>query len=228
MGSLVIADGDVVEPKNLGRQNFVQSDIGEFKSVALARRYSGAFGIPIRAIRGFLDDIVGLRKHTPQLVVGCVDRHAARRTIAEYMSHAYECAWIDSGNETVAGQVVLGYTGPQYRAGSTRASGPIPVALPTISQMLELPITPEARPGCADMLVAPEQTSTVNIVAGAQIANMVRLILEDVKRQLVREPVKGISFGFVYFNVETGGMTTKYNSADYLALARKPMAPWLR
>src|SRR5512143_3997366 len=56
VGSLTIADGDKVEPKNLTRQNFVASDVGEFKSIALAKRYSAAFGIPIRAISGMLED----------------------------------------------------------------------------------------------------------------------------------------------------------------------------
>jgi len=227
VGSLVIADGDQVEPKNLTRQNFVASDVGENKAVAIAKRYSGSFGIPIRAIPGFLDDVRGLQRQAPQVIVGCVDKHAARRTIAEYMQQSYETAWIDCGNETVAGQVILGYTGPQYRPG-TKGSGPVPVALPTISQMLDLPVTAEVRPSCAEMVNITEQVSTVNSWASAVAANFVRLILEDTKRVLLRTPVEGISFHCVYFNCGTGGFTTKLNTAENLASAKKPMCPWKR
>lgn len=222
-----MADGDAVERKNLGRQNFVETDLGENKAVALAKRYSGSFGIPIRAIPGFLDDVRGLQRQAPQVIVGCVDKHQARRTMAEYMSNAYECVWIDAGNETVAGQVVMGYTGPQFKPG-TRAAGPIPVAMPTISQMLELPIAAEQRRSCAEMVEVTEQVSQVNVFAANLCANFVRLILEDVKRGLLRQPVQGVSFGAVYFNCGNGGFTTKYNTVDNLALARKPMAPWKR
>lgn len=227
VGSLTIADGDKVEPKNLTRQNFVASDVGEFKSIALAKRYSAAFGIPIRAISGMLEDVRGLQRQQPQVICGCVDQHNARRMIAEYMAQAYETAWIDCGNETVAGQVVLGYTGPTYRAGM-RASGPIPVALPTISQMLDLPVAAEKRASCAEMVNVTEQVSQVNVFAANLAANFCRLILEDVKRVNLRQPVEGIEFSAVFFNCGNGGFATKYNTVENLAVAKKPLTPWRR
>ena len=42
---IIICDGDVVEEKNLVRQNFVEQDIGHNKAKVLAERYSAAFGI---------------------------------------------------------------------------------------------------------------------------------------------------------------------------------------
>ena len=36
----IICDGDIVEPKNLDRQNFVPADLGENKARVLAERYS--------------------------------------------------------------------------------------------------------------------------------------------------------------------------------------------
>ncbi len=227
VGSLTIADGDTVEVKNLTRQNFVASDVGENKSLALAKRYSAAFGFPIRAIPGFLDDVRGLMRQAPQIVIGAVDKHAARRMIAEFMVQSYETAWIDCGNESVGGQVVLGYTGPTFRAG-TKAAKPIPVALPTISQMLDLPVTAEKRASCAEMVDVTEQVSTVNGWASMIAANFVRLILEDVKRVLLRQEVQGIEFSAVYFNCGNGGFATKYNTVENLAVAKKPMCPWKR
>lgn len=35
----IIADGDVIEPKNLVRQNFIEADLGENKAQVLAERY---------------------------------------------------------------------------------------------------------------------------------------------------------------------------------------------
>ena len=225
VGSLAIADGDAVEAKNLGRQNFIQADLGENKAIALAKRYSGAFGIPIRAIPGMLVDLRGMTRQSPQIVIGCVDQHKARRTIAEYMAQEVECCWVDAGNESVAGQVILGYTGPQYR-GNLRGAGPVEVALPTVSQLLPLPVDGEVRPSCAEMMEDTEQVSTVNVMAASIIANFVRLVLEDVKRLQLRQPVKGVDHHAVFFNVGNGGFTTIWNTPENLAKARTPLCPW--
>jgi hypothetical protein len=172
-----------------------------------------------------LEDVRGLSRQAPNLIVGCVDSHTARRTIAEYMAQSYECCWIDAGNEAVAGQVILGYTGPPYRAG-IRAGGPIEVALPTVSQLVPLPLGGEGRPSCAELQEVTQQVSTVNVMAAALIANFVRLVLEDVKRGLLREPVRGLDYHGVYFNVGNGGFRTLWNTPETLAKARNPLCPW--
>lgn len=41
----IICDGDVVEEKNLVRQNFIPADLGENKARVLAERYSSVFGM---------------------------------------------------------------------------------------------------------------------------------------------------------------------------------------
>lgn len=41
----IICDGDVVEEKNLVRQNFTPADLGENKAQVLAERYSTVFGM---------------------------------------------------------------------------------------------------------------------------------------------------------------------------------------
>lgn len=42
---VILCDGDIVEKKNLVRQNFIASDLGKNKAEVLATRYSGAFGM---------------------------------------------------------------------------------------------------------------------------------------------------------------------------------------
>ena len=41
----IICDGDIVEEKNLVRQNFTPADLGENKAKVLAERYSSVFGM---------------------------------------------------------------------------------------------------------------------------------------------------------------------------------------
>lgn len=47
---IVVVDDDIVEEKNLFRQNFIKSDIGKNKAVVLANRYSKAYDINISAV----------------------------------------------------------------------------------------------------------------------------------------------------------------------------------
>ena len=53
----IIADGDVVEPKNLVRQNFIHADLGENKAKILAERYSVVFGMETEYIPDFIEDV---------------------------------------------------------------------------------------------------------------------------------------------------------------------------
>ena len=53
---IIIVDGDVVEEKNLIRQNFSAVDIGEKKAAVLAERYSDVFGIETEYIPDFIED----------------------------------------------------------------------------------------------------------------------------------------------------------------------------
>ena len=59
---IIIADGDIVEKKNLIRQNFADCDIGKNKAQVLAERYAGAFGIKANYIPDFIE-------HKPQYSV---------------------------------------------------------------------------------------------------------------------------------------------------------------
>ena len=51
---ILVCDGDVVEEKNLIRQNFVEQDVGRNKAQVLAERYSAAFGIECEYIPALL------------------------------------------------------------------------------------------------------------------------------------------------------------------------------
>lgn len=53
--SITLVDGDVVEQKNLVRQNFTQRDLGKNKAEVLANRYGKAFNVSVGAIPEFIE-----------------------------------------------------------------------------------------------------------------------------------------------------------------------------
>jgi PRTRC genetic system ThiF family protein len=119
---LTIADADVVEEKNLLRQNFIKSDVGKNKAEALAKRYSSAFGIQVQYLAKYLekpDDIASALRgasvsnmnygNTVPLVISCVDNIKARKVIVDALVAAYPhgAYLVDCGNEEQTGQVLL-------------------------------------------------------------------------------------------------------------------------
>ncbi|MBQ9720281.1 MAG: ThiF family adenylyltransferase, partial [Oscillospiraceae bacterium] len=58
----IICDGDVVEEKNLVRQNFSPADLGENKAKVLAERYSTVFGMETEYVPDFIEDEERLKK----------------------------------------------------------------------------------------------------------------------------------------------------------------------
>ena len=58
----IICDGDVVEEKNLVRQNFIQADLGENKAKVLAERYSTVFGLETEYVPSFVEKEDDLRR----------------------------------------------------------------------------------------------------------------------------------------------------------------------
>lgn len=56
----VVCDGDIVEPKNLDRQNFVPADLGENKARVLAERYSTVLGMETEYVPSFIEKLPDL------------------------------------------------------------------------------------------------------------------------------------------------------------------------
>ncbi len=80
--SIILIDGDIVEEKNIDRQNFTRSDIGKYKAQVLADRYGAAYGIPMLAINEYLTNTRRLRDvgviSNNTLLIGCVDNNKTR------------------------------------------------------------------------------------------------------------------------------------------------------
>jgi len=120
--TVVLVDGDTVEPKNLYRQNFIESDVGLNKAYVLARRYSTAYGIHVEYYDRYadVDCLERLLQYTYRpylgivvpILVGCVDNHVARRALHEtFEGFRGPLIYIDAGNGEATGQVVIGVKG---------------------------------------------------------------------------------------------------------------------
>lgn len=116
--SYTIADGDLIEEKNILRQNFIHQDLNRNKAQVIADRYSKAYQIPIGyhdsyiASKGILMQLLrppgGLWWYTMTIMLGCVDDNGARKLMNEAFEERSNIIWLDSGNEYTDGQVVMG------------------------------------------------------------------------------------------------------------------------
>jgi PRTRC genetic system ThiF family protein len=111
-------DPDVVEMKNVYRQNFGETEVGGHKAELLALRYAAAWGQRIEVhVAPFDKGMVQLEYRDLGMIVGCVDNAAARKTIAEALDQETRLHgtdglpwlwWLDCGNGTDTGQVLFG------------------------------------------------------------------------------------------------------------------------
>lgn len=105
---VTVMDGDVISPSNCVRQPFCQSEIGLFKAVVLVNRLNLFWGLRWAAAPELLTEESKIGEF--DIVIGCVDTRAARRTIricteGRQSRVAY---WLDLGNLSDRGQLVLG------------------------------------------------------------------------------------------------------------------------
>lgn len=114
---LTLVDADRVEPHNLGRQHFIEPDVGRNKAEVLAQRYGAAYGMPIHYKAEYLEDKEALdalvrQDNKPTIIVGCVDNNKTRMMVHDLFrnnQYTHKMYSLDLGNEEWAGQVVMGY-----------------------------------------------------------------------------------------------------------------------
>lgn len=174
---LLLVDHDRVEERNLTRQCFVNEDLGEFKSEALARKLSRNFN---RAVAYSTLPVSMLDLAVPGLVIGCVDNGLARGDIAQkahkamHPYYGFNSWWVDAGNGDDYGQILIGNTdtlsaclpeGDVYRG----------LPLPTLQRPDLLNQVPRGR-DCA--AIAEEQGPTINFAMAALLVVVVHRIID--------------------------------------------------
>ncbi|MBD2131063.1 ThiF family adenylyltransferase [Sphaerospermopsis sp. FACHB-1094] len=220
--SCIVVDPDIIEPKNIPRQNFQQSEVGLYKAEVLAARYSLGLGVQIRAIaKPFTKKIVSARWRKLTVIIGCVDNAAARAEISSCLDQNYpgslpQIWWLDCGNHanSSSGQVLLGSTNQfTLEAAFDNLQKPnFCFNLPSPSRQhseLLIPLPEESNStslSCAEILARNRQSLFVNQqVAVIAAEYLLALTLTGSLRKLA-----------TYFHNTTGSCRSLYTCVDSL------------
>ena len=167
---VIIADGDIVEEKNLVRQNFISCDLGKNKAQVLAERYASAFGMEIQYIPDFIE--TEEKMATPEtltILIGAVDNNKSRQLCHKVFNKSDNLIYIDSGNGEFTGQVVCGVR----RKGKTYYK-PVGEVYPDILEDTDKFPTELS---CAEASVSAPQSIVANIMAATAVVSYIYNIL---------------------------------------------------
>ena len=178
---IIIADGDIVEQKNLIRQNFAECDIGENKAQVMAERYSEVFGIETEYIPDFIEneqqllelprfESSGRNSNKPiSILIGAVDNNRSRIMCNNVFKQLDDIIYIDSGNGEFTGQVICG----------VKMSGRV-ISKPVASVYPDLLKDTEKFPSelsCAERSVSAPQSIAANVFASSAVISMLYHLL---------------------------------------------------
>ncbi len=175
--NVTFVDPDVVEEKNVYRQNFCRAEVGMPKAQALALRYSAAWGKDIAYRVGRIKDVIGSVANG--IVIGCVDNPAARREIADglRMRNWWNVYWLDCGNEKEYGQVLFG-GGKKKEKEVPGFCGELPLPSEQAPDIVKERKEAEPAVSCAEMMLRDSQGMAINQRMAAEAADyLVRLLV---------------------------------------------------
>jgi PRTRC genetic system ThiF family protein len=237
---LFLADGDLVEQKNLLRQHFITPDIAKNKAAVLAERYAAAFGIQIAVIPRDLEALTDFeffnnsRRRTDRsdLIIGCVDNNASRKLIYDwFIGKANENEdgfswrghfWVDAGNEEKAGQVVCGYSPPSrgsYSSEKVRVEATADVvdgefSLPSVVELYPELLNDEggfnSELSCSERAMSAPQNMQTNVTAATLVMNFAQKVING-------DEIKSHAIEFSIDNA----FTTKLNTVDNVAMVNE-------
>lgn len=180
---IIIADGDIVERKNLIRQNFAECDIGNNKAEMMAERYSEVFGIETEYVPDYIEsedhlyDLLtsgqpsyySVEPRYIPILIGAVDNNRSRVMCNNVFNRIDDIIYIDSGNEEFSGQVVCGVK----RSGRV-LNKPVARVYPDILKDTEkFP----SELSCAERSVSAPQTIAANVFASTAVTSMLYYLL---------------------------------------------------
>ncbi len=235
---VTFVDPDVVEPKNVFRQNFGSAEVGAKKAETLALRLGPAWGTEIRVYTGRFDKkMVELQYGDVGVLVGCVDNAAARKSMAEALDHSPygwgggwssgdslplpRLLWLDCGNGENTGQVLLGSTSNIKTLRSAFPHFPnstfcVQLPAPHLQHpdLLE-PRTSEVKatkvepaPSCAQMVFTGDQSPSIN----AMVANIAATYLW----RMFTDP-RGLTTFASYCNLEALNVRSRFITPEAVA-----------
>lgn len=172
---VVIFDGDVVEPKNVLRQNFKTIDVGHRKAEVVADHNRMSF------VHGYIKDTAILHQVMAEfpddvtpLIIGCLDNNATRKIAHDFVAECENSVWIDGGNAERHGQAYIcikenGEIVPGFES---------PIDLEEAFQNFD---GDERRPdqiSCAEHSESAPQNVTANVTSATLLFNILVLFLK--------------------------------------------------
>ena len=159
---VTVVDPDTVSAANIGRQAFYPGDIGCYKADVLVNRANMALGdVRWKSEVAKLDTRAGLEPF--DLVIGAVDNRSARLAILRGLENCMSGSryWLDTGNRSNDGQVVLGEVPSRKRQTDGKAR------LPHIGELYPQLIDPAAEdpdegPSCSLAEALEKQSLYIN------------------------------------------------------------------
>jgi PRTRC genetic system ThiF family protein len=219
-------DPDKVEEVNIPRQNFCLAEVGLYKALALADRYSAACGVEIGMIPEYFEpDMVKVDRDTLTILLGAVDRASGRVAMGEALkknrpylqSRELPRVWyFDSGNGLDFGQFCVGSTDRIEDLAGAFCLSSLGVALAP-SPLLQFPALSVPEPeemakvsvSCAQRLAANAQSLMINPFMASIAAGYLYdfLITGKLKRFFTR------------IDLPTGQMESRYTTPEHMAAA---------
>jgi len=181
---IIFADPDIVEQKNITRQNFSNADVGKNKAQALADRYSAVFGVPIYAHKekvaaASIRNIAGY-EFNRVIVIDCVDNVAFRYQLNQHLVNTQNdyhlFCWLSVGNTETDGQIVL------YDPSSQLRKTPF-TEFPHVfnTEAFESEKLQEERRNCGENVVSNPQSLAINIMGATLVSNMMYELVYEYK-----------------------------------------------
>jgi PRTRC genetic system ThiF family protein len=222
--SVTFCDPDVVEEKNIYRQNFCSAEIGTNKAVTLAQRFGHAWGFPIVAVdQSYTHELNAMsdaifsyeaQREANVILITCVDNNAARREVVKMLGREMpHCWWMDTGNVKVSGQVSVGRPllkepSPLRLPGFTTWTPAPSTQFPGImaEEEVEHAQTPDYESmSCAEIALVDEQGLSINHAIASTAASMLMKLLV----------VGDLQYHCAYVSTESG-TSFAYNSPRIL------------
>ncbi len=175
--NIYIVDMDVVEEKNILRQNFTYADIGKYKAEVMAQRYGALYNLNVYYVTKPLDAemLCGLPLGDRGLIIDAVDNVRTRKIIYDYCKDGNNGnIWISSGNSDKEGQITI-YSPIRKLKRSVVDLWPGQFTAKAIKEE----IATEERANCALNAVVNPQSVAINRTAGNIVSNILFQIFFD-------------------------------------------------
>lgn len=107
--NVILFDPDIVEEHNVFKQVFSQGEIGVNKAMAVAIKTNRFYGTQWTAVPDKIEEklLKGFRSDN-WIIVSATDSVKARKKISELLYKTQNSYWLDMGNKSHHGQIILG------------------------------------------------------------------------------------------------------------------------